>query len=352
MQLSRREFLIGAAALSVPAETPSGRARRAWDALNHAYWNAGRRYFRTDPEHDEPIHFWLTAQLWECVMDAWQLFRDSSLRKQIDDVYDAFVLRNQHWEENTFNDDIMWWVGACCRAYRLTGGQRFLAKAQKEFDRLSATEQDGEIGGGFWWKSDKHESKHACVNGPAAIAALELAAALKEKRYLEQAKAIYGWERGALFDATTGRVFDFIRRDGKVGHPLYTYNGGTFIGTAVRLARQTGDSGYLRDARLAADCLRRELSPSGILKSEGQGDGGAFKMIAVRHLAELAALPGCADIRAFLIYNARCVWKNRRTTDDVTGFDWSRPVNPDERIECQSAASGVSLLLRVASLGK
>lgn len=352
MQMTRREFLVGAAALPALADTPRSRAERAWEALNRIYWNAERRYFRPDPKHDEPIHFWLTAQLWECVMDAWQLFKDSRSRKQVDDLYDAFVLRNQHWETNAFNDDIMWWIGACCRASRLTGEQRYLAKARKEFDRLTATEQDGEIGGGFWWKSDKHESKHSCVNGPAAIAALELAAALKDKRYLEQAKALYKWERDALFDAATGRVFDFIRRDGKVGRPLYTYNGGTFIGTAVRLARQTADNAYLRDARLAADCLRRELSLAGILKSEGQGDGGAFKMITVRHLSELAVIPGNADIRTFLADNARRAWENRRVIDTVIGFDWSRPVKPDERIECQSAASGVSLLLRVAALDK
>lgn len=335
-------LLVGSCLGAVPIE----RAKEAMDALNRAYWDPTDRCFRKTPGADsKPLDFWMTAHVWECVMDAYERHRDRDYKEQIGDVYDGFVAAHPDWSTNPYNDDIMWWTIACVRAYHVTGRQRYLYKATSEFDRLYEREVDTRLGGGMWWKSDSHRSKNACVNGPAAITAMELALARKDNAYAEKACDLYKWERATLFDPDTGVVNDNINRRGRVTHWRFTYNQGTFIGAALRLYRHTGQIQYLDDAILAGKFMRERLVTSdGILKSEGQGDGGTFKLIGVRYMVELAEVTKDQGLLDWLDKNAQTAWRNRRTSDNIMGFDWSRPVKDDEVIECQSAAAAVVLL--------
>jgi len=260
-------------------------------------------------------------------------------------VYEGFVALHPDWTTNPYNDDIMWWTIACARAYRITGEARYLARARSEFDRIYAKEVDQTLGGGMWWKSDRHGSKNACVNGPAAITAMELASILKDETYVDKARDLYVWERANLFDANTGAVYDNLNTRQRVSRRVFTYNPGTFIGAALRLYRWTEDKAYLADAALAGDYMRQRLcNPDGIIKSEGQGDGGAFKLIGMRYMVELARVTPQKALDDWLQKNADTVWRNRRASDSIMGYDWSRPVKADDRIECQSAAGGVVLL--------
>ena len=183
------------------------------------------------------------------------------------------------------------------------------------------------------------------MNGPAAITAMELSFALKDETYAGKARDLYAWERATLFDPNTGAVYDNANTTGRVRRRLFTYNQGTFIGAALRLYRWSGDKHYLADAILAGDCMRQRLcNQDGILKSEGQGDAGTFKLIGVRYLVELAQTTQRKDLFDWLRKNADTVWQNRRVSDNIMGFDWSRPVKDEEVIQCQSAAAGVVLV--------
>ncbi len=331
---------------SCAGASPAQDARDAMLALNRAYWDATQHCFRKTPAANSPrLDFWMTAHVWECVMDACERHGDAQYREQIGQVYDGFIEAHPDWRTNPYNDDVMWWTIACVRAYGITGQERYLIRARSEFDRLYDRERDTALGGGMWWKSDVHGSKNACVNGPAAITAMALALALREAAYAEKARDLYAWQRATLFDPNTGAVYDNINAAGRVSRRLFTYNQGTFIGAAIRLHRWSSDPHYLADANLAADCMRRRLcNAAGILKSEGQGDGGTFKLIAVRYLVELAQATHRKDLFDWLGKNAATAWQNRRASDQIMGFDWSRPVRDDEIIQCQSAAAGVVLL--------
>ncbi len=328
------------------AGVPSEDAKEAMEALNRVYWNEADQYFRKTPGADsKPLDFWMTAHVWECVMDAYQRHGEVSYKAQIDQVYDGFIKANPDWTTNPYNDDLMWWTIACVRAHHITGQQRYLTKAKAEFDRLYEREVDDELGGGMWWKSDSHRSKNACVNGPAVITAMELAFALKDDAYAEKARKLYTWERTNLFDPNTGAVNDNLNRRGRVTRWRFTYNQGTFIGAALRLYRHTGQEQYLNDAIRAGKYMREHLvTPDGILKSEGQGDGGTFKLIGVRYMVELAQTTKDQNLFDWLNKNAETAWTNRRTSDNIMGYDWSGPIKDDETIECQSAASAVVLL--------
>ncbi|MBN2130017.1 MAG: glycoside hydrolase family 76 protein [Sedimentisphaerales bacterium] len=325
---------------------PSADAKDAMTALNRAYWDATQHCFRKTPAADsKPLDFWMTAHVWECVMDAYERHGDAQYKEQIGQVYDGFIEAHPDWQTNPYNDDVMWWTIACVRAYGITREERYLTKARSEFDRLYGSQVDAALGGGMWWRNDSHRSKNACVNGPAAITALDLALALKDETYADKARSLYAWERATLFDPNTGAVYDNANTRGRVSRRLFTYNQGTFIGAALRLYRRTEDTHYLADAVLAADCMRQRLcNQDGILKSEGQGDAGTFKLIGVRYLVELAQTTQRKDLFDWLEKNADTAWRNRRVSDNIMGFDWSRPVSDEEVIQCQSAAAGVVLL--------
>jgi predicted alpha-1,6-mannanase (GH76 family) len=315
-------------------------------ALNRAYWDATQHCFRKTPAADgKRLDFWMTAHVWGCVMDAYERHGDARYKEQIGQVYDGFIEANPDWRTNPYNDDVMWWTIACARAYGITREERYLTKARSEFDRLYGREADAALGGGMWWRSDSHRSKNACVNGPAAITAMDLALALKDATYADKARGLYAWERATLFDPNTGAVYDNVNTTGRVSRRLFTYNQGTFIGAALRLYRWSADTRYLADANLAADCMRQRLcNVDGILKSEGQGDAGTFKLIGVRYLVELAQTTQRKDLFDWLRKNADMAWRNRRVSDNIMGFDWSKPVKDEEVIQCQSAAAGVVLL--------
>lgn len=328
------------------AAVPVQQAKDAMDALNRAYWDQTQQYFRRTPGTDgKRLDFWMTAHVWECVMDAYERHGDAAYKQQIGQVYDGFLKAHPDWQMNPYNDDVMWWTIACMRAYRLTGEQRYLDKAKAEFDRLYAQEVDQTLGGGMWWKSDEHKTKNACVNGPAAITAMDMATTLKDETYANKGRELYAWERAKLFDVQTGAVYDNMNTQGRVTRRRFTYNQGTFIGAALRLYRWTNEKPYLDDAILAGRYMRERLCiENGILKSEGQGDGGTFKLIGVRYMVEMADVTKDQALLDWLQKNADTVWQNRRASDGIMGFDWSRPVKHDEVIECQSAAAGVVLL--------
>ncbi|MCF7976342.1 MAG: glycoside hydrolase family 76 protein [Phycisphaerae bacterium] len=335
-------LVVSSWASGVPVEN----AKEAMTALNRVYWDAGAQHFRKTPGADsKPLDFWMTAHVWECVMDAYERHGDTGYKTQIGQVYDGFVILHPDWTTNPYNDDIMWWTIACARAYRITREDRYLTRARSEFDRIYAKEVDQTLGGGMWWKRDRHQSKNACVNGPAAITAMELAAILKDETYAAKARDLYAWERAHLFDPNTGAVYDNLNTRQRVSRRVFTYNPGTFIGAALRLYRWTGDKAYLDDAVLAGDYMRQRLcNPDGIIKSEGQGDGGTFKLIGLRYMVELARVTKIPALNDWLQTNADTVWKHRRASDNIMGYDWSKPVREDEDIECQSAAGGVVLL--------
>jgi predicted alpha-1,6-mannanase (GH76 family) len=166
---------------------------------------------------------------------------------------------------------------------------------------------------------------------------------------MEKAKSIYAWQKKTLTDGK-GKVFDSIRpsRDGqapRVGRFSLTYNQGTFIGAAVLLYQQTGDKTYLEDAVKTAEWTKANLCVTDrrILKSEGQGDGGAFKGIFVRYMKLLVKDCGRTEFVPWMKANAEAAWRNRRPADNIIGNDWTAPAGA--KIQSQTAASGVAVVL-------
>jgi len=367
------------AAVGLRAVTPA-EADAAFQALNQVYWDPAAKSFRKEETGDKLADFWLEAQLWDTVMDQYDRTRSEAVKRQIDDLYDGFVARNPDWTKNQYNDDIMWWAIGCTRACTLTGDARYLRKAKASFDFVYGTFCDTNLGGGIWWSSDRR-SKNSCIESPAVIAAVRLSQLLKDPAYLEKALALYRWEKTTLTDGK-GKVFDSIRlmparntnspsgtgtgtnaggsnagtnrfngrnrNRGPLSTFSLTYNQGTYIGASVVLYRATRDEAYLTEARNTANWTRSNLCVGAeqILKSENQGDGGAFKGIFVRYMKLFVRDGGGAEFLPWMQANADTAWRNRRPADNLMGYDWSVPAGPG--IQSQSASSAVSLVLDFA----
>jgi predicted alpha-1,6-mannanase (GH76 family) len=340
---------LGSLLPAAPAQavTPA-EADAAFDSLNKVYWDPAARFFRKEEQGSKKADFWLSAQLWDTVMDQYDRKGSADVKRQINDLYDGFVAKHPDWTTNKYNDDIMWWAIACARAYTITRDARYLKKAKASFDFVYDNFQDAEMGGGIYWINER-TSKNSCVNSPAVIAAVRLAVLLKDPSYMAKAKSLYAWQKKTLTDGN-GKVYDSIsydkdRQATRVARFSLTYNQGTCIGAAVLLYQQTKDKTYLDDAVKAAEWTRANLcvTDQRILKSEGQGDGGAFKGIFVRYMRLLINGGGRTEFLPWMKANADAAWRNRRPADNIMGPDWSIPAGAG--IESQTAASAVAVVL-------
>ena len=348
----RRDFVLASvafAAMTASAYAPDGLAfdaKAAWEAFVKVYWIPKRAQFRKHKGNDqELLDFWFSAHAWDAIVDASRLFPDGMARAMVPAFYDAFMKRHPDWRKNEFNDDILWWTIACTRAYSATKAVRYLSQARTMFDWLVSREIDDALGGGMWWKNTERKSKNACDNFPAVITACNLHTLTRERKYLETAKSLYAWGRKAFFDEGTGAVYDHVKAEGTLVRWDFSYNTGTFLGSAVRLYRATGERRYMDDALKAGEHMVTALSPNGVLRSCGQGDGGAFNGIGARYLAELAARREGRHFAKWIFENAGNAWKNRRLSDGISGADWSQTPAEDADVEGQTANSAVTLML-------
>ncbi|QHT62375.1 carbohydrate-binding protein [Paenibacillus lycopersici] len=329
----------GTAGNTITASFTRADADAAIQAFNRTFWDSSKKFYWANSNKGTSYQgFWVEAELWEMVMDAYQNASDpalkAQLRQQIDDVFDGTVASyGPDWTNNPFNDDIMWWAMASARAYEITKEQRYLDKAKYYFDFVYDTQWDDEFaGGGIWWMNSDHSTKNACINFPAAEAAVFLYNNTQDAHYLDAAKKIFRWGKTVLTDGAGG-VFDRIEVKNGAQPGATHYNQGTFIGAAVGLYKITGDGVYLDDAMKAADFTRQHLvDGSGVLRYEGpNGDLKGGKTILLRNLAYLqqtvnhetsgkaAAFAG--SFNDWLTFNANAAWRNRNA-DNIVDGNW------------------------------
>jgi predicted alpha-1,6-mannanase (GH76 family) len=331
---------IAVSAASLPALDPA----RALDAWRSIYWDSAAHDVFKNSDHKTHggnlySDFWWQAHFVETALDAYEATHDPNDEKLVAQLFDGFAARHASWT-NDFNDDLCWWALALAHAFERTGETRYRHRAVTIYESVNAFE-DQTYGGGVWWKRNGTQpGKNVCINCPFVMLALHLHAWTGDARYLDRAKRIYDWVRSRL--TSGGSAGDTIEGTGNGGpnHLELTYNYGTFIGASLALADATGDPSYLANADAAADTAMTALTVKGILKDEGDDDGGGFKMILTRYLARLAQRSRPA-IASFIATNAATAWSHRRH-DDLMGHDWSSPA-PAGSIQSFTAASAVDL---------
>jgi predicted alpha-1,6-mannanase (GH76 family) len=263
--------------------------------------------------------WWTGAELLEMAEDAHDNSPTLARRNIVTSTCNGFLSQhNSNWGYNEYNDDIAWAVIAFSRAYLITGNTNFRNVAKSNFDLMYARAWDTNyFAGGLWWRQSDKQSKNACIQGPATIAACYLYNIYGDTNYLNKAIATHAWNRRVLFNTNNGAIYDNIHTNGNRDTVSLTYNQGTFIGGANFLYRATGLPMYYQDANLAAKFTQNNMTTSGILPQYGSGsDLSGFNGIFARWMARFAKDQNLwAAYGPWLATNANAAWSVRNASN-------------------------------------
>lgn len=329
-------------------EPPDRIAYNAVKSFNKAFYNEDKQLYNETTKKDQPAAIWTQAIFLEMIMDAFEKTDDPEYRKQVNDIiqggyeeYDEYNWNNKKvW---FIYDDMMWWINALARAYKITNNKKYLDWSEKGFKRVWNSAYDKKHGGMFW--QFKRRAKNACINYPTVIAALRLYHITNNGHYLDKAKLVYQWSKENLFNRETGRVGDHKLGDHPVGWEDYTYNQGACIGAASMLYEITKDSSYLKDARLAADYTKEVMcNAAGILPPEGSwNEQGVLKTIFVHYMMLFIEKCDQDQYLSWLQKNAEVAWKHRDTKRNLTCRNYM--IRCAGEISSYDASSAVALFL-------
>lgn len=211
--------------------------------------------------------------------------------------------------ENVY-DDQMWICRELVRAYRLTGDNDYLTKAEYLANYCidgwdCCLDANGNEYGGISW-GPGYNSKHSCSNGPIIQPLVWLSEIYKtadeeanlryfyilpdgtrtnEMRrhsevYLEMARKVYAWQKEKLLNRSTGVYWDMLGAvTGEIQYvgegrnkyrthvdsqgpsgTAYTYNTGTMLAGTAELYRVTGEESYLEDLNALAQSSWRNFA--------------------------------------------------------------------------------------------
>lgn len=303
---------------------------------------------------NQNFHYWIQAQVLDSLVDAYIRTGDVTYAQQGKELIAAVKKRNGNHITNNFFDDMGWMANAAFRLYEATGDEEL----RGDIDLLYETIMNSWnlVGGGIAWCKDQLNYRNSPSNGPACILAARLYQHTGEQAYLDMALQIFNWWTQTLVDPETGLVWDGINREnsGKIDKNWqFTYCQGVYIGACVELYRITSDQQYIDTAVRTANYALDTMLENGILRSEGGGDGGAFKGIFCRYLTQLIFTTPINREKycKVLERNGEALWSNIPNEDEpICNTKWS--LKAQKPVELHVQSSGLALLECLAALNK
>ncbi|MCW3804459.1 glycoside hydrolase family 76 protein [Plebeiibacterium marinum] len=327
------------------------------DAFNKAFYNTSTKVYNISTEKKQRAAIWTQAIYWDMIMNAYSRTKDQKYFKLIHEIYEGACGQydNFNWNNTTewfIYDDIMWWVISLCRAYEITGEDKYLELAVSGFDRVwygsegidERGSYDKEKGGMRWgWKRDEWKGKMSCINYPTVVGSALLYQLTGKEDYLNKAKEIYDWSGDNLFNKSTGAVADSKHGDGEPHWKMHLYNQGSCIGAGVALYQITHESKYLADAVLAADYVKNEMCDAkGMFPFENGIEQGVYAAIFAQYIVELIDCDQ-PQYHKWLLKNINNSWKNRDQMRKLTFKDFAIPC-PEGDIEVYDASGCPALM--------
>ncbi|RYY36656.1 MAG: glycosyl hydrolase family 76 [Sphingobacteriaceae bacterium] len=329
------------------------------DKLYGSFLSSNAKYFVQNDGGNATFHYWPNAHVLDVLTDGFVRTEDDVYKQRMKALLNGIRESNGNTFSNNYYDDMEWLALSSLRAYEVTDDADYLNAANFLWNDIK-TGINSNQGGGIAWRKNQLDYKNTPANAPAIIFAVRLNRVTNNAADLATAVSLYTWLKGTLIDPASGLAWDGINGngDGQIGKNLYTYNQGIFVGAALELYRTTKDATYLDDARRAAKATitSTELSPGGILKGEGGGDGGLFKGVLIRYFTILAQEPDVPAIERnelvkFLKFNAQTLYTNGIARPGLTiSPDWTK--KPSGTTDLTVQLSGMMLIEAAAELNE
>lgn len=280
-------------------------------------------------------HYWWQAHYLDCLVDAESRRSTKARRAAIVRTIRGIRLRNLgKLIKNRYYDDKAWLALALDRVAHSDKVSRPKQLDDLEFNILAGLDS---VTGVLPWRTDENFF-NVPANGPAAIM-------LARTGRVDKAREVVDWIFENLM-TDDGLIQDGLRLlvDGPRATPtIYTYNQGTVLGAALEIALALEDTPeeqvyYITHIRSLVQAISMHVAtPGGVIDNpvDGDGDGGLFKGILVRYLAEVAVrLPedSPASVSAkraaerLVMSSAEAMWNHRLEVDGLPIFParWTR----------------------------
>lgn len=233
-------------------------------------------------------NYWWSANGVHALTDGYMRTRSETYKTRMKALLLGTKSANGNTYINYFYDDMDWMGIATLRAWLATGDVEYYNVATQ----LWADIKGGYSNGAIDWNKGCAGCKNSCTNGPAIILGARLYQITGSAADLQLIKDIFTFMKNNLVDPVTGAVWDNINLNTGVTNKdwIFSYNVGTFIGAGWELYKVTGDAYYLNEAVKTANYAMNSRRTNGMFfaNEDGGGDGGLFKGIFIRYLAELA----------------------------------------------------------------
>jgi predicted alpha-1,6-mannanase (GH76 family) len=325
--------------------------------LYQTYMASNGKYFVQDNQGNNTFNYWPNAHVLDVMVDGYLRTKDPVYVGRMKTLLDGIKAQNNNGYPNNFYDDMGWLSLSSLRAYDATKDDAYLQATTILWADMKKGITDV-MGGGMGWSKDKPNFKNTPANGPAIILAARLYQLQKNPEDLQTAKSLYSWLKATLVEPSSYTVYDGINSDGSgaLVKNKFSYNYGLFIGAGVEMYKTTKEPVYLTDAIKTANAAISdlELSPGGILKDEGQGDGGLFKGIFVRYLTLLINTPDLPapdrdKFLSFLKFNAQTLYtKGISRPALAVSPAWNKAASAQTDLTTQ--LSGIMLIEAAANL--
>ena len=298
-------------------------------------------------------HYWWQAHYLDCLVDAALREPTKARRQRIQHTLRALSMRTvNRLTSNKYYDDKAWLALAWNRALALDGIRRTQALDNLEFDLLAGIDP---VTGVLPWRRGE-TFYNVPSNGPAAILFARTGRLDKSRQVLDWIFDNLVRENGLLEDGIRMRM-----HGPEIVEKIYTYNQGTVLGASLEVAlalrnevglahdepidsfanseRADASVFYITHIRAIVQAIALHLAtPRGVIFSpkyeSGDGDGGLFKGILARYLAEVAVrMPedsreniATKRVAARLIRaSAESLWQHRLEVDGLPVFaaEWT-----------------------------
>ncbi len=326
------------------------------NSLYTTFVSSNGKYFIQNNGGNTNFNYWWNAHGLDVYVDAYIRTQDAKYKTRMTALVNGIKDTNGGTFLNDYYDDMEWLALASLRAYDATGDVAFLDLTKLLWNDIKTGLNENQ-GGGIAWRKSQLDYKNTPANAPAIILASRLYRLEKNGADLQIAKDIYSWLKATLVDPATGLAWDGINRqqNGQIDTWMFTYNQGVWMGAGLELYKATNEQTYLNDAIKAADYLSNDVQflPGGVMKEEGNGDGGLFKGVLVRYLTLLSKDINIPKVKRekysnVIKFNAKTLFdKGIKRPTLIIGPNWNQM--PGTTTDFSTQISGIMLIEAMAS---